>query len=99
MLLAGYVALKLEYNETFSNSAEDLKRAKIVAEEMVSLYGMGERLYGDVSDAIKIIESVLAELKEYLSTHRALLKKIAKMLRDNESITKEQLQREVDAIL
>ncbi len=99
VLLAGYVALELEYNETFSNSAEDLKRAKIVAEDMVSLYGMGERLYGDVSDAIKIIESVLAELKEYLSTHRVLLQKIAKMLRDNESVTKEQLQREVDAIL
>lgn len=97
-LLAGYVALQLKYNETFSNAAEDLKRVKVLAEEMVMRYGMGDRLFADVNDAIKIVEEAKVELKEYLSSHFALVEKIATYLQEHESVTKEDVKRVVDAV-
>ncbi len=91
--LAGFVALKLFYNEVFSNGAEDLARAKILAEEMVLRYGMGERLFGDVSDAAKLIEEAREEVEKFLSSHRRALEEIAKRMQEQESVTKEEIKR------
>ena len=97
-LLAGYMALKLKYNETFSNAAEDLKRAKILAEEMAMRYGMGDRIFADIADAVQILEEAKGELKEYLASHMELLQKIARFLQENESITKQDIEKFVHEI-
>ncbi|WP_084276602.1 AAA family ATPase [Nitratiruptor tergarcus] len=97
--LAGYAALQVIYDEEFSNSAGDLKSAKSLAEEMVTVYGMGEHLYADINEAVKIIESALGELKEYIQNHKKLLLTLAQYLRSNEAISKEDIQRLSNEIL
>ncbi|MRI58454.1 MAG: AAA family ATPase [Epsilonproteobacteria bacterium] len=91
--LAGYEALRIIYGEVFSNAAQDLKRAKILAEEMVLHHGMGDRIYAEGSEAMKVIEQAREELEEFLSAHKDNLKKIAQILLHNESITKEQIKK------
>ncbi|MCD8478067.1 MAG: hypothetical protein LRY68_09425 [Sulfurospirillum sp.] len=42
--LAGMVAMKLKYNEKFTNATEDINRATQIAKEMVELYAMGGKI-------------------------------------------------------
>ena len=97
--LAGYVAHKLIYNEEFSNASEDLAKAKRIAEEMVVHYGMGDKLYADVSDAMTIVQQSVAELTEYLASHKKVLLEVAKFLRTHEAISKEDVREIIDAVL
>jgi len=97
-LMAGYVAQKMVYDEVFSNSAEDLKQAKILAEEMVLHLGMGERLMADMQDVAKILESVQGELREFFKGHRKLLEAITRHILTHESITKADIKRIVDEV-
>jgi ATP-dependent metalloprotease FtsH len=87
VLLAGYVALQLRFGQHFSISAEDVKRAKILAEEMVLGYAMGDKIFADVSDAAKIVEVTLGELREFLSSKKEALEEIARLLLQKESVT------------
>ncbi len=97
-LMAGYVAQKMVYEEIFSNSAEDLKRAKVLAEEMVLHLGMGDRLMADMQDVAQILESVQGELKEFFKSHQKLLQAITHHILTHESITKADIKRIVDEI-
>ncbi|WP_201332387.1 ATP-dependent metallopeptidase FtsH/Yme1/Tma family protein [Nitratiruptor sp. YY09-18] len=99
VLLAGYVAMQIFYNEAFSNAAQDLARAKQMAIEMVQEYGMGERLYGDIADAMAIIDSALSELQKYLHQHRETIQKIAQELQRKESLTNQEIKELLDALL
>ena len=97
--LAGFVALDLFFGERFSNAAEDLHRAKELAEEMVHRYGMGESLIAQGADVVHILQEAQDELKKYLTSHQKLVQKIAQVLRQKELITKEDIQRLQDALL
>ncbi|MRJ02435.1 MAG: AAA family ATPase [Epsilonproteobacteria bacterium] len=92
VLLAGYTALSLLFNEEFSISAEDIRQAKVLAEEMVLRYGMGERLFADGSDAAQIVEESLGELREFLGRRREILKRLAHRLLEREVLTKEDVR-------
>ncbi len=97
-LMAGYVAQKMVYDEVFSNSAEDLKRAKVLAEEMVLHLGMGDRLMADMQDVAQILESVQGELREFFKNHQRVLEAITHHILSHESITKTDIKRIVDEI-
>ncbi len=97
-LMAGYVAQQMVYEEVFSNSAEDLKQAKILAEEMVLHLGMGDRLMADMQDVAKILESVQEELEEFFKGHQKLLDAITHHILTHESITKADIKRIVDEV-
>ncbi len=99
LFLSGYAAMGLFFNEEFSNAAEDLHRAKQLAEEMVTRYGMGERLMGDLSDVSAILDSQMNEIKEFLSSQNRRIVKIKELLLENESVTYEDIKRVVDEIL
>ncbi len=96
--LAGFVALELFFGEKFSNAAEDLHRAKALAEEMVHHYGMGESLFAQSADVMHILQEAQDELKKYLTSHQNLVQRIAGVLRQKEIITKEDIQRLQDAL-
>ncbi len=96
--LAGYVAHKLIYDEEFSTAAEDIAKAKSLAEEMVLHYGMGDKLYADVSDAMSIVHQCVSELTEYLASHKKLLLQVAEYLRSHEAVSKEDIKRIADAL-
>ncbi|WP_187648434.1 AAA family ATPase [Nitrosophilus labii] len=99
LFLSGYAAMGLFFNEEFSNAAEDLHRAKQLAEDMVTRYGMGERLMGDLSDVSTILDSQMNEIKEFLSSQNRRIVKIKELLLENEFVTYEDIKRVVDEIL
>ncbi len=99
LFLSGYAAMVLFFNEEFSNAAEDIHRAKQLAEEMVTRYGMGKKLMGDLGDVSSILDSQMHEIKELLSSQNRRIIKIKELLLENESVTYEDIKRVVDEIL
>ncbi len=99
LFLAGFVAMKIFYNEEFSNSAEDLQRAKILAKDLVERYAMGEKIIGNINDAILILEKELKEVENFIASQRKRILKIKDILIQNEMVTYEDVKRVVDEVL
>ena len=97
--LAGMVAMKLKYNEKFTNATEDINRATQIAKEMVEQYAMGEKLLPYESDILMILENAHTELERFLEGMTTPLEKIAQELYEQESISRTRLKAIIDAIL
>lgn len=99
LFLSGYACMEIFYNEEFSNSAQDLTRAKLLAEEMVSKYGMGGKILADARDVSVILDSSLSEVKEFLSKQKNKIEKIRDFLLENESINYEEVKKIANEVL
>ncbi|NCD11623.1 MAG: ATP-dependent metallopeptidase FtsH/Yme1/Tma family protein, partial [Epsilonproteobacteria bacterium] len=97
--LAGMVAMKLKYNEKFTNATEDINRATKIAKEMVELYAMGEKLLPYESDILQILENAHSELEHFLENMNTPLEKIAQELCEHESISRMRLKAIIDDVL
>jgi ATP-dependent metalloprotease FtsH len=91
--ISGVVALKLVYNESFSNSRDDLKVAKEIARKLFD-YGMTDSL--TEVNYTKIVDELEDEVKEFLTASMSSLEKIQKILLLNEEITKNEIREIVD---
>jgi len=96
--LAGIAATKIKYNETFSNSTEDLARAREIAKSMVEIYGMGQSLMPYENDVSVILDEANSEVKSFLEGMDKPLSIISKKLFEDESISKIELKKIVDEI-
>ncbi len=96
--LAGNAAVENSYGQTYTNSGDDLDKAKALSLEMVERYGMGELVFGSQNDANKIIENALKEMKEFLLGHKELLKKVEERLLEKEVVNKIEMKAMVDEI-
>lgn len=92
--LAGMAATEVVYNESFSNNFDDLIKAKMLATEMVEK-GMGVKMIGDVNDVSNILDNAYSEMKRFLSGLIPTLQRIGEILLEQETITKEELKREL----
>jgi len=97
--LAGSSAMKLAYNEKFSNATEDLNRAIEIAKQMVEVYGMGEKMLPHEGDVSFILEHASKEIEHFLEGMSKPLACIKDELYEKESITKERLKEIMDEIL
>lgn len=98
LYLSGYEAMKIFYDEEFSNSAEDIKRAKILAQELVEVYAMGDRIFGDLGDVAKILEEQSKEVKEFVASQSRKVAKIKDILIENEFVTYEDVKRVLNEV-
>jgi ATP-dependent metalloprotease FtsH len=89
--LAGIAATNLVYNERYSNSKEDLARARELAERMVGHYGMGKNLLPQASDVVALMADALKEVEQFIEGMRKPLESVANILIEKESISKEEL--------
>jgi ATP-dependent metalloprotease FtsH len=89
--LAGMVASKMLYNESFSNSKEDLARARELAEAMVNTYGMGTSLFPQATDLAALLGEASKEVESFLEGMRTPLEAITERLLVKESVTKEEI--------
>lgn len=89
--LAGMAASKMLYNEHYSNSKEDLARARELAEAMVNTYGMGDSLLPQAADLATLLEEATKEVESFLEGMRTPLEAITKRLLEKESVTKEEI--------
>ncbi len=99
LYLAGYAAMDLFLREGFSNVAEDLKQAKILATEMVEVYGMGNRLIPAHEDVEIILNRELAEVKELLLAKEESIVKIKEILLQKESVSYQEVKELLNEVL
>jgi len=90
--LSGIVATKIKYNEKFTNSTQDLKRATSLAKNMVENFGMGESILPTQNDVEKILSEAYSEVEEFLLGMEKPLEKITEILYTKESISKEEMK-------
>ncbi len=96
--LAGIAITKIKYNETFSNSTDDLLRAREIAKNMSELYGMGRGLVPYPDDVAVILGEAKDEVEKFLLGMSAPIEKVSQKLFEDESISKVQIKEIVDEI-
>lgn len=90
--LAGIAASNMVYHESFSNSKDDLNKARELASIMVEQYGMGDTLLVSVNDVNQILDTALKEVGEFLEGMTDTLQIIKNRLLQKESISKVELK-------
>ncbi len=90
--LAGFVVGKIIYNETFTNSKEDLQKAKLLANDMIKIFGMGDNLIESYKDASNLINSNIEELEEFLTNSKNMIFTIRDILIQEESVSKKRMK-------
>ncbi len=90
--LSGMVATKLKYNEKFTNSTKDLKRATAMAQNMVENFGMGDSILPMQNDVEKILDEAYSEVEKFLLGMEKPLEKISQILYTQESISKDEMK-------
>jgi len=98
--LAGIVATKNNYGETFSNCGEDLKIVKQIINNMLEVFGMSSS-YGlnAASEQLQIINECEEEIKTLLIKLKPLHEKVTNYLFENEYITVDEIKRLQNEIL
>ena len=98
-LLCGYCALREFYDEEFSISAEDIKEAKLLAQEMIERYAMGdEGIFASPAQTQELIRNALDESQAFVSSKKGLIERLKNILLNKESLTKEEIKKEADEI-
>jgi len=96
--LSGIAITQIKYNETFSNSTDDLQRAREIAKNMSELYGMGKGLIPYPEDIATILDEAKDEVEKFLLGMSVPLELIAKKLFEDESISKAEIKKIVDEV-
>ncbi len=97
--LSGFVASELFYNETYTNAAADLKKAKAIADDMVQHFGMGDGILASSIDSANLIDEAIEDVEQFLIRTKKAVKKLEVLLLENESISKEELKSVVGEFL
>ncbi len=97
--LAGYVASELYYSEIFTNAAEDIAKAKKIADEMVQIYAMGEGIYAAPVDSAQLVEDAIEDLEQFLHKMQPAVERIAQALLERETLERDALGEIVHAFL
>lgn len=96
--LSGIAATDIVYGEKYSNSTDDILRAKKLASNMVENFGMGEEILPSTSDVAGIIQETLTEVEKFLNGMQKPLEKVTDQLLEKESITKAELKEIIDEV-
>jgi ATP-dependent Zn protease len=97
--LSGFVASELFYQETYSNAAIDLKKAKMIADDMVQHYGMGDGILASSIDSANLIDEAIEDVEQFLARTKGAVLKLESLLLENESVTRQELQKVVGEFL
>ena len=86
--LAGDTMMHLHFHEHFTNAAHDLQQARLLAQEMVERYGMGERFHADPADVEKILETARLDVEGFLGRMEQGIERLAEAIVIKETVTK-----------
>ncbi len=97
MLLSGIVACELKYGEHTSSAKSDLDEAKNIVYDMSHSFGMGENLVS--LDENELLLRLQGECREFVASHIEVIDKIELILRERESVSKDEVLKLLDEIL
>lgn len=89
--LAGMAALKIYKGDLYSNSKNDVKKAKFLAHKMAYEYAM-RNISPTQTDAEMILNDAFGEISEYLKQIPKQIKEVAEFIYKNEAIEYEKLR-------
>ncbi len=97
--LSGKVATEILYDESYTNAAPDLNKAKLLATKMVEQYGMGDGIISTTMDSANILDEAISDVEGFLYKTKSLVKEISEILLKDEYITSKRLKSIVDEVL
>ena len=86
--LAGNMMMQLHFNEQYTNGAQDLKEARMLAKDMVEHFGMGEKISTGLTQADKILEDARMDIEGFVTRMHDSIVKLADEILKSEVITK-----------
>jgi len=97
--LSGVVCVEDIFEEKYSNSAEDIKKAKELAQKMITEYGMGEKIISSEIDIAKVLEKNIEKVKILYMSQKDVVLAVQQELLENEIITKDRVKEIFDEVL
>jgi ATP-dependent metalloprotease FtsH len=97
--LSGVVASEIKFGEHSSSAKVDLDQAKELIDKMLEEYGMGSSLISKAQERELLMNRLYNETKVLLESMQDVMHSIESVLNERESITKVDVQKEIDAIL
>jgi len=86
--LAGNMMMQLHFNEQFTNAAQDLKEARMLAKDMIEHFGMGEKISVGISQEDKILEDARSDIEGFVTRMQDSIVKLADEILKCEVVTK-----------
>ena len=86
--LAGNMMMQLHFNEQFTNAAQDLKEARMLAKDMVEYFGMGEKISVGISQEDKILEDANLDIEGFVTRMQGSIVKLADEILRCEVVTR-----------
>jgi len=99
LLLSGMAASEIYYGEHFANVKEDIKKARLLAQEMVNELAMGEHIVPLEYEITHAIEDAYKETKKLLGGMRPCIDKITRKLIEQEYIDRQSVKECLDEVL
>ena len=97
--LSGIIANKILLNQSYTNTKDDLIKAKKLANMMIYEYGMGDNIFGNDYDLSSLIDEIYSDLESYISENKRIILKLSKQMYENEYLNFEDIKRAKDEIL
>ena len=97
--LSGMICIEDVFKEKYSNAANDIKKAKELAQNMVVEYGMGNKLVSSEAEVSEILMEAESRAKLLYVSQKEVILEVQKRLLENEIITKEEVKEIADEIL
>lgn len=88
--LAGSIAVKMYYNEQFTNASSDISKARKMAKKVIYEYGMGENLIVASDQEEQLLSESFSSVTSLFGTLSEALDKINDYLLMHENITQEE---------
>jgi ATP-dependent Zn protease len=96
VMLAGDAMMHQHFHEHFTNAAHDLKEARLIAQEMVEHYGMGEGGRHDALAVEKILEEARLDVEGFIGRSERGILKLAEKILEREEIAREDVKEVMD---
>ena len=98
VLLSGRVVTQQVYGELFTNAKDDIKKAKILAQQIIDEFAMANEYFSSSTQVETLLHDATLEVKSLLSKLEMAVSKVRDYLLENETITPKETKKILDEI-
>jgi cell division protease FtsH len=97
--LSGIVCVEDIFNEKYSNAGADIKKAKELANKMITEYAMGNKIVSNEMEVAQVLEEAYQRAKVLYISQKEVIEKVQQRLLEKELITKAEVKEIFSEIL